>query len=779
MVHLRFGFFLVLALFTVKGAVAQIPTLKDYNVIWNSPSKNSSESMPCGGGDIGLNVWVENGDILFYLSRTGAFDENNQFLKLGRVRVTLSNNPFTGADFKQELRLKEGAVHISGAGTKVVLWVDVFRPMVHVEIESAQPVSLKTSYETWRHKDHETAEEENRANSHKDLNKPRIKVITYKDSVRFNAPNEVVFYHQNRKDAVFDMTVEQQGLGSVKDSLYNPLENLVFGGMLVGKGLVNDGVSYGTYVDTNYQAWHLKSRQASQKHQLEVALYVAKATSADAWTKSLFQLVNKAKQANATAKSATLKWWNDFWQRSHVHIQSTDEKAWQVGRNYQLFRYMLACNAYGEWPTKFNGGLFTFDPGTVSSAKFSPDFRRWGGGTMTGQNQRLVYFPMFKNGDFDMLPSQFNFYTKNLRNAELRSKVYWDVNGASFTEQIENFGLPNNAEYGWARPTSRWIPLEEGVEDNDYLAHDWESSLEFCLMMIDLHAYTGADIKKYIPFIESCLRFYDEYYQKRNGLDKDGKLIIYPGSGLERYKMAVNPVNTVSALKTVLSRFVALPERFLSASQKAFWQGMLQRIPPLETMQIEGKMLLNAYKNGPYTLGKGPFAHGNELPELYPIYPWGQFGVGLPQLDIALNTWNYNPSVVKILKQNLYLSWRQEAIFAARLGLTEEAAKRTLQKMKDSPYRFPAFFEPGHDWTPDHNWGGSGMIAVQEMLMQTVGDTIYLLPAWPKNWEVDFKLHAPQNTTITGVVKQGKLVKLEVFPKDRRADIQFISNEWK
>lgn len=733
--------------------------------------------MPCGGGDIGLNVWVENGDVLFYLSRTGAFDENNQFLKLGRVRVTLSNNPFTGRDFKQELRLKEGAVHLSGAGTKVVLWVDVFRPIVHVEIESAKPVSLKTSYETWRYKDHETAEEENRANSHKDLNKPRIKVITFKDSVRFNAPNEVVFYHQNRKDAVFDMTVEQQGLRSVKDSLYNPLEQLVFGGMLFGKGLVSDGISYGTYVDTDYQAWHLRSLQASQKHQLEVALHVGKAPSAAAWTKGLVQLVQKAKQANTTAKQATLKWWSDFWQRSHVHIQSSDDKAWQVGRNYQLFRYMLACNAYGEWPTKFNGGLFTFDPGTVSSAKFSPDFRRWGGGTMTGQNQRLVYFPMFKNGDFDMLPSQFNFYTKNLRNAELRSKVYWGVNGASFTEQIENFGLPNNAEYGWARPTSRWIPLEEGVEDNDYLAHDWESSLEFCLMMIDLHAYTGADIKKYIPFIESCLRFYDEYYQKRNGLDKDGKLIIYPGSGLERYKMAVNPVNTVSALKTVLSRFVALPERFLSASQRAFWRGMLERTPPLETTQIEGKTLLNAYKNGPYTLGKGPFAHGNELPELYPIYPWGQFGVGLPQLDIALNTWNYNPSVVKILKQNLYLSWRQEAIYAARLGLTEEAAKRTLQKMKDSPYRFPAFFESGHDWTPDHNWGGSGMIAVQEMLMQTVGDTMYLLPAWPKNWDVDFKLHAPKNTTIKGVVKQGKLVKLEVFPNARRADIKVMGNE--
>ena len=47
------------------------------NVIWNTPSRNSSESMPCGGGDIGMNIWVEDGDVMFYVSRSGTFDENN------------------------------------------------------------------------------------------------------------------------------------------------------------------------------------------------------------------------------------------------------------------------------------------------------------------------------------------------------------------------------------------------------------------------------------------------------------------------------------------------------------------------------------------------------------------------------------------------------------------------------------------------------------------------------------------------------------------------------
>jgi hypothetical protein len=51
--------------------------LDQCNIVWNSQSKNSGESMPCGGGDIGLNVWVENNELLFYIAKSGTFDENN------------------------------------------------------------------------------------------------------------------------------------------------------------------------------------------------------------------------------------------------------------------------------------------------------------------------------------------------------------------------------------------------------------------------------------------------------------------------------------------------------------------------------------------------------------------------------------------------------------------------------------------------------------------------------------------------------------------------------
>ena len=32
--------------------------LDRYNVVWRTPSRDSSGSMPLGSGDIGLNLWV-------------------------------------------------------------------------------------------------------------------------------------------------------------------------------------------------------------------------------------------------------------------------------------------------------------------------------------------------------------------------------------------------------------------------------------------------------------------------------------------------------------------------------------------------------------------------------------------------------------------------------------------------------------------------------------------------------------------------------------------------
>jgi uncharacterized protein DUF5703 len=744
------------------------PAIAQDNISWKGPSINSAGSMPCGGGDIGLNAWVENGDLLFYFGRSGSFDENNALLKSGRIRIRLSPNPFTG-DFHQDLILQDGNIVLTAGHTHITVWVDVFRPAIHVDIAGDKPINTEAIYESWRTTDRVMKGKANNANSYKWAPKqaPGGEVITFHDSIGFS-DQKVLFFHRNHPGpTIFDVTVHEQGLDSVKTQLTNPLKDLTFGGSLQGTQLTPAGVTHGRYLDTDFEGWSLKSRHATKTTHLLITLATAQTPDIKTWQTQLDRTAADVETHSQTARQTTKKWWSEFWQRSFIYIgpDSNDgSPAWQAGRNYQLFHYMLGCNAYGAYPTKFNGGLFTYDPAlTDTTFPFTPDFRNWGGGTMTAQNQRLVYFPFLRNGDFDEMRPQFEFYLRSLHNAELRTNAYWHHHGACFTEQIENFGLPNAAEYGWDRPEH----YNTGVEYNAWLEYEWDTVLEFCLMMLETERYTGKDIHAYLPFIESCLTFFNEHYQYlarqrgRRSLDSDGHLILYPGSGGETYKMAYNSSSTIAGLHTILTRLLDLPADYGADSIRAGWKTMLLRLPPLSFRNMQGHPTI-----APARLWER--INNTESTQLYPIFPWNLYGIGRPGLDTALNTYKYDSDAIRFRS---FIGWKQDNIFAARLGLTTDAATLTIDKLRDGPRRFPAFWGPGFDWTPDHNWGGSGMIGLQEMLLQTPGDKIYLFPAWPRNWDVHFRLYAPHSTTVEAVLKGGKLVSLDVQPEERRKDI--------
>jgi len=119
-----------------------------------------------------------------------------------------------------------------------------------------------------------------------------------------------------------------------------------------------------------------------------------------------------------------------------------------------------------------------------------------GRGTMTAQNQRLVYWPMLKSGDTDMMKAQLDTYLRMLPSAVARTRYYWGHGGASFTEQIENFGLP-------IRPNTASIPPVPTMawSTTSRLAYEWDTALEFCMMALCLHEYTGEDS---LPLRTAC-----------------------------------------------------------------------------------------------------------------------------------------------------------------------------------------------------------------------------------------------------------------------------------
>lgn len=709
---------------------------------WTTPSKNSSESMPCGGGSIGMNVWVENGDILFYLSRSGAFDENNTLLKQGRVRIKLFPALDCGEGFRQTLHLNDGYVEITDGKKTVEIWADVFKPVVHVDVKANKAVTMEATYENWRTKDIKIGKRERFQTSYKFASPKGL--MTRHDSIISNAA-DIVFLHHNGDSTNFDATVKQQQMETVKDKLYNPLHQLTFGGRMTGTSLRFAAKSDGHYASADFVGWTYKTAKAKNRQSLQIVL-AEKQGTVEQWQAELDGITAKVNKKRD--QQASRKWWNDFWKRSALSTDDADCK--DIVTNYNLFRYMLGCNAYGEWPTKFNGGLFTFDPEYVkpeTDFMVSPDFRNWGGGVHTAQNQRLVYWPMLKNGDIDMMKAQLDYYLRIQKNTEERSRLYWGHEGACFTEQIENYGLPNFAEYGKKRP----VGFDPGLEYNAWLEYCWDTILEFCEMAFQMNKYEGYDISEYIPMIESSVKFFDEHYQylaKRRGakaLDGNGKLVLFPGSACETFKMAYNSTPTVAGLRVVTQSLIDYHKD--DTAKVSQYKALLNRIPEISTRIVDGKEVI-----APAALWER--VNNTENPMLYPVFPWRMYGVERDNLQLAVDTYWHDPYSKEFRS---HVGWKQDCIWAACLGLTDEATRLIQLKMGNGPHRFPAFWGPGFDWTPDHNWGGSGMIAMQEMLMQEVDGKIVLFPSWPKHWDVSFRMHASGGRVVEATLKNGKI----------------------
>jgi hypothetical protein len=777
----------------VRAAENQLPPA-EYNVTWDHQSRNSGDSMPCVGGDIGLNVWVEDHELLFYIGRAGCRDENGSLLKMGRTRISMDPSPFAAdAEFSQQLNLRDGHVEIRSTrpdvnSATIRIWVEIDRPIVRVEIESTVKSRVDVTYESWR------TERIELPNTGKNLHRGQClihfdaypgEVFVESDTIEAK-PEAIRFWHRMDEDRnIFHRLVRTQELEPIKDKLIDPGRNLTFGGELLGRSW-GDGKATpfafvretsGEYALTPFKGWCYRSSLEATRHDIALVTLIDQPESLDDWHRTLDRKVAELDGEDLDAlRAATRQWWRDFWARSHIHInpgKGEDDAGWRLGRNYALFRYMLASGHNGREPIMFNGGVLTFDPihaaDQFNGPGYTPDHRQWGS-ALTAQNQRCMYWPMLKAGDFDLLMPGFDYYKNGLVNARARVRHYWGHDGCAFPEQITIQWLPGMMVYGFAGEefkgkTWRYRPpeTETGVCVNGAVNRIFESQLEWAWMVFEYHRFTGKDISPYLEFIEQSVIFYDEHYRmhhrQRNGseLTKAGKLHIHPANTLETHPDSTNPTSVIAGLHQVLGALIKITR---DAEKKTRWQEMLASLPDMPTAEVNGHTVLT-----PTVEHKNFSWH---MPSMYPLYPYDMHPLGSPGIGLMRDTFLHG---IDEKTRMDHRAWIQGVVHFARLGMAVGAKDLLTRKLDNGPYRFPAFWPPDIDHAPDHNWGGMAMIGLQEMLMQTLDDRILLLPAWPPDWEVHFKLHAPGNTTVEATVKDGKITHQHIRPVARERDV--------
>jgi alpha-L-fucosidase 2 len=735
--------------------IANNNAVNQYDVIWTSPSQDSSGSMPIGNGDLALNVWVEkSGDLLFYIAKADAFSENDQLLKLGRVRVKLTPSPIGGGtSFKQELRSREGEIVVEagepGQEATLRVWVDACRPVVHVEAQGPRPFAVQAAVELWRTERRKPLPGEEFALY--ELNGSPDPLFIDPDTVLPARSNQIVWCHRNERSC-FPATFTNQHLGSLLAKYHDPLLHRTFGCLMKGPGLVAaDNLT-------------LKSAQPARKHRLSIYALTAQTDTPTAWTKQLDETVTNADATDLEPdREAHRQWWAAFWDRSWIHIRKANtaslpaptDEAQTVSRGYALSRWMTACAGRGALPMKFNGSLFTVDaqvrdPATKTLVAMNTDYRAWGGNYWF-QNQRLIYWPMLAAGDFDLMEPWWKMYRDALPLARDRTRLYYGHDGAYFFETMCFWGTANNNNFGWGSPANE--------TRNTYIRYYWQGGIELTAMMLDRYEFTGDRefaARTLLPVASEVMTFYDQHYHR----DATGRIRFEPAQSLETWQATLNPMPEIAGLKYVVPRLLALPRTLTTELQRETWQRLLADLPPVPVKTENGKQRLLPAETYSQEMNM-------EGPELYAVYPYRLYGLGKPELELAMNAFEARKH------QDKKHCWWQHGIWAAHLGLADAARDYVLGNFTalDGQQRFPAFWKASPDWVPDMDNGGVGMITLQAMLLQADGRTIRLLPAWPEDWDCDFKLHTSRQTVVEATVVGGKVAKLKVTPEERRKDV--------
>lgn len=736
-----------------------------YDVVWDSPSTGSNGSMPLGNGEVGLNLWVEkDGDLLFYVSRTDAWSECNQLLKLGRVRLSISPNPFVaGTPFRQHLHLRDGCVEIRAGGVAFKIFVDSEMPVVYVSGSSSKPIRVKASLELWRSQRRDLKPEGPNhifynagswAMRGAHLGPKDVEAWESADVVDAGPADAVAWYHRNAYSIV-PFTIKHQGLEPVAKATYDPLENRTFGGWMSAADFIKEGERA------------LRSSGEVKQFELKLAAHAAQTSTVDVWLRQARSLLEKAPSASEAAKR-TADFWNKFWDRSWIIAEDETGLA-RLGEAYTLQRWINACGGRGNYPIKFNGSIFTVDAKhTGKPEKFGPDWRDWGDGYWW-QNTRLPYQPMPACGDFDLMKPLFKFYADAAPLCKARAELYYQAKGLYIPETLTTFGTYSNGDYGWDR-TNR--------QPKDVLCpawqYCWQQGLELVGIMLDYYDYTEDDAflaQELLPMAHDVLDYFDSRFPR----DASGRIELKPTQVLETYHQdaldargrtvrlseeVVNDTPTVAGLHSVVTRLLDLPAGKLPHSERAKWETLKKILPPLPMIVKEGKQSILPAQKYPRP------AHNIENGELYAVSPFRLFRIGAPNLDIGRTTY----------QRRLFLGvmgWSYDGQCAALLGMTDEAKRQMQLKISNSHgnHRFPAMWGPNIDWLPDQTHGGNLMLTLQYMLLQADRDKIFLLPAWPKEWNANFKLRAPLNTVVECVYRKGKIEMLKVSPKYREDDV--------
>lgn len=763
--------------------------ISEADLIYDKPVASSEEGMPVGNGRMGTLVWTTPSSLKFQVNRVDIFGNNaasNSFFErntdycssAGFVDidfVTWGEDIFSRPGFRQHLSCYDGIVATDGNKimTRTIVWNE--QDVMAVSIEDLRDIPQPIIVNLRMVRDSIVKRGGHTATS-------RIKIID----------NQIVLTQSFVEDNYYCGSAVVVGISGREAR--TRVEN-ISGLQLIVKPWNKPFTIF------------ISSAVSFDKQQNLVS--IAKTKLDAAMTRGFEGMLTSNRE-----------WWSSFWEKSFVHLHSDDGEADFIEKNYNYFMYVMASSSLGSFPPKFNGMIWTT----------GGDARKWGN-NYWGANQSCMFNGLFPANRLELLDPMFRMYSAMSPSLEKAALQQWGSKGIYIPETVAFDGLPQLPEniakemqdlylvrkpwseksaafdeyastkspfqsrWNWKQDKGwkegKWIFGDKGAGAFGHVSHIFSRGAKIAYQYWQRYEFTR-DIdwlrSTGYPMIKGVAEFYRNFPNVRK--EADGKYHIYNVNDNESVRGGHNTVEEISSMMGIFPAAIKASEVLnTDAGLRQVWEEFVQNLSPLP-LNTDYK---DSYKPGsPVTFVRSlpPVAQGpgSGRPDANTMPVWffdlcNPLGGNADIVKIANATYDsYFPNGINENTQVYVLS--KLAVTGTMMG-RKDATRYLIPnqirtaEVETMPNRMT--LREGYQTTGVQNLGRMAD-ALHYALISSAppgpgkDPVISLFPAWPDEWDADFKLLSRGNFLIESSYKNGKVVFVELLSQS--GSVCSIINPW-
>ena len=418
------------------------------------------------------------------------------------------------------------------------------------------------------------------------------------------------------------------------------------------------------------------------------------------------------------------EWWAGFWSRSFIEIPDQEiEKRW-----YAALYVMASCSRAGKVAPGLWGNWIT------------TDHPNWHGDFHLNYNFQAPYYIVYSANHADLSLPFYQAILESVPNGRAMAQRHgWK--GVHFPVCIGPWGLfPDNPDGDWGQRSDAAFAALNFI---------WHYQYTRDAGFLRDTAY---------PYLREVADFWEDYLKFENG-----RYVIYNDSIHEGSGRDMNPLLSLGLVRTLFKNLVRMSvDLGIDADRRAKWQEIFEKISAFPVQERNGSAVFRYSEKGT------AWWNDNTL-GIQHVFPVGAIGLDSDPrlLEISRNTVS---AMGRWSDNNGFASWYTAC---ARIGFDPKMILARLRAECDR-CSYPNLVL---------NYGGggienvAGLLAVNEMLLQSHEDVIRFFPVWPENLDARFgDLRAVGAFLVSAELRNGVVGRVKI--RSEKGQPCTVQNPW-